>query len=123
MLKTGNLFLPVERSDDEFVEVLMSGASHFEHSKPDDKNIGLALSENFRVERIVSDGHISPPGFWYDQEEIEFAAVLKGNATLEFENETLELKAGDWVIIPAHERHRVIYTSSPCIWLTVFHKE
>lgn len=103
MLKTGNLFSSVERSDDEFVEVLMSNAS--------------------RVERIVSDGHISPTGFWYDQDEIEFAAVLKGNAKLEFERETLDMKAGDWVIIPAHERHRVIHTSSPCIWLTVFSPE
>ena len=105
MLKTGNLFSPVKsgRSEDEFVEVLMSGAS--------------------RVERIVSDGHVSPPGFWYDQEENEFAAVLKGNAKLEFEQKILELNAGDWVIIPAHERHRVIYTSSSCVWLTIFSPE
>ena len=117
-LKTGNLFSPVERSDDEFIEVLMSGISHVERN-----NAKAALSRGFRVERIISDGHVSPPDFWYDQDESEFAAVLKGNAKLEFEHYILELNAGDWVIIPAHEKHRVIYTSSPCIWLAIFSPE
>lgn len=104
MLRTGNLFTKVNRTNDEFLEILFSGNS------------------NFRVERIVSEGHISPQNFWYDQNESEFVAVLQENAKLEFENKILELTPGDWVIIPPHEKHRVIYTSiePACVWLAVF---
>jgi cupin 2 domain-containing protein len=33
------------------------------------------------IERIVSQSHSSPPGFWYDQDEDEWAIVLRGDAT------------------------------------------
>ena len=79
-----------------------------------------------RIERIISQGHSSPPDFWYDQDEWEFAAVLKGNAALEFQDGSIEMEmnAGDWVIIPEHCRHRVMRTSEepPCVWLAVFGK-
>jgi cupin 2 domain-containing protein len=29
----------------------------------------LVQSKHVRIERIVSTGHCSPPGFWYDQDE------------------------------------------------------
>lgn len=107
-LKRGNLFSPVTKSSDEFIDVLISG------------NAGAN-----RVERIVSHGHVSPPGFWYDQSELEFVAVLQGDAKLEFESGTLAMTPGDWVIIPAHVRHRVIHTSKtpPCVWLAFFGNE
>ena len=60
-----------------------------------------------RVERIVSAGHATPPGEWYDQEGEEWVALLSGRATLRFAGEEpLELAAGDWLLIPAHARHR-----------------
>jgi len=76
-----------------------------------------------RIERIVSRGHASPPGFWYDQESTEWVLLLRGTAILRFEDqeEPLALSAGDWVEIPAHRRHRV-ETTSPnenCIWLAI----
>lgn len=74
------------------------------------------------IERIVSTGQVSPPGFWYEQERDEWVALLQGKATLAWENgRTLEMGPGDWALIAAGERHRVAYTSQepPCIWLAV----
>ena len=102
-----NLFEPVKRSENEFIDKLLS-----------------CKSKSLRIEHIISQGHISPPDFWYDQSEFEFVAVLQGSAKLEFlNNKILELNRGDWIFIPAHEKHRVIYTSEPCIWLAVFGDE
>ena len=73
-----------------------------------------------RVERIVSHRHASPPGFWYDQAAGEWVAVLQGEATLEFADaRLLEMRAGDWVSIPPHVRHRVQRTGPATIWLAV----
>jgi len=76
-----------------------------------------------RVERIVSRGHCSSQGFWYDQDDDEWVVVLRGAARLRFEDRTLELKAGDSVFIAAHSRHRVDWTTpdEDTIWLAVFY--
>ena len=83
----------------------------------------LWTGTNARVERIVSNGQSSPPGFWYDQEEDEWVVLLQGRAVLEYEGEgSVELRPGDWLLIPARCRHRVAFTSSDpcCVWLAVF---
>src|SRR5215471_3559446 len=56
-----------------------------------------------KIERIISQGQASPPGFWYDQAWNEWVIVLKGSATLQFDDEpaTRALGAGDYVFIPA----------------------
>jgi cupin 2 domain-containing protein len=77
-----------------------------------------------RIERIVSHGQTSPPGFWYDQDEAEFVAVLAGAARLRFaDGEVAELGPGDWADIPAHRQHRVDWTDPdrPTVWLAVFY--
>jgi len=83
----------------------------------------LAKREKFRIERIVSRGHTSPPGFWYDQETDEFVLVLSGKGSLVFEGqrEPVVLEPGDYVIIPAHVKHRVAWTDPDhdTIWLAV----
>jgi cupin 2 domain-containing protein len=81
----------------------------------------LVRAAHVRIESIVSHGHASPPGFWYDQNEHEWVAVLKGAARLRFEDGTLEMRPGDFVTIPAHHRHRVEWTTpdEPTIWLAV----
>ena len=83
----------------------------------------VLTAPNLRIERIVSQGHASPPGFWYDQEQNEFVAVLAGAARLQFEDELVELKSGDSLNILAHRRHRVEWTTpdEPTIWLAVFY--
>lgn len=100
--ESGNLFDPLPQTQEgEVSQTLFQG-------------------DGARVERIVSHHHGSPPGFWYDQADAEWVAVLQGEATLEFADaRLLEMRAGDWVSIPAHVRHRVLRTGSATIWLAV----
>lgn len=83
----------------------------------------LLEGKGARIERIVSQGQASPPGFWYDQDADEWIAVLAGSAGLRFEDrqDILELRPGDHVLIGAHRRHRVEWTDAtrPTIWLAV----
>lgn len=84
----------------------------------------LARGTACRVERIVSRGHASPPGFWYEQAESEYVLVLEGRARLELEGGPIvALEPGDWVDIPAGVRHRVAWTTpdQATIWLAVFY--
>jgi cupin 2 domain-containing protein len=83
----------------------------------------LARADGFKIERIVSQGHCTPPGEWYDQATTEYVTVLRGEAGLLFDGEGAPrvMKQGDWVLIPAHRRHRVEWTSKEehTIWLAV----
>ncbi len=82
----------------------------------------LVGAANVRIERIVSHGHASAEGFWYDQEQHEWVMVLAGAARLCFEGEQpFKMKPGDFVNIPAHKRHRVEWTTPDevTIWLAV----
>jgi cupin 2 domain-containing protein len=84
----------------------------------------LVHAPSVRIERIVSWGHRSPPGFWYDQDQPEFVLVVDGEARLELEGEgERHLGPGDWVAIAAHARHRVTWTAPgrPTVWLAVFY--
>lgn len=87
-----------------------------------DELIEVLAGKHVRIERIVSHGHNSPEGFWYDQDEDEWVIVLRGSARLQFEDGMIEMKPGDHVLIPAHQKHRVEWTSpdEPTIWLAVF---
>ena len=80
----------------------------------------LAQSENFRVERIVSNCASSPAGFWYNQDEDEKVWVLQGEALIEFKGEVAPLKKGEGLLIKRHTLHRVKSTSKDCVWLAVF---
>lgn len=88
-------------------------------------SIILAEGKNVRIERIVSHGQASPDGFWYDQDQAEWVVVLKGEAKLLIEGakEPVHLQVGDHLLIPAHQRHRVEWTSLDelTIWLAVFY--
>jgi cupin 2 domain-containing protein len=88
---------------------------------PDELFTILLEADDLRIERIVSHGHASATDFWYDQPQHEWVVVLKGSARLRFEDETLEMKPGDFVNIPAHKKHRVEWTTTdePTIWLAV----
>lgn len=82
----------------------------------------LAANDQVRIERIVSTGQASPPGFWYDQAEQEWVIVLRGAATLEFEDQTVQLRPGEHLLIDAHRKHRVAWTTPGelTVWLAVF---
>jgi cupin 2 domain-containing protein len=92
-----------ENSREEFLEVLLNNPS-------------------FKMERIISQGHVSPENFWYDQVKNEFILLISGNAKILFESDfNLELMPGDYFIIPAHKKHRVVFTQpdEKTIWLTL----
>ncbi|WDY55924.1 cupin domain-containing protein [Pseudomonas sp. PSKL.D1] len=86
----------------------------------------LLQRPGLRIERIVSSGQASPPGFWYDQDEGEWIVLLSGSAGLRLEHEshTRILAPGDCLDIPAHCRHRVEWTAEgvSTVWLAVFYK-
>ena len=79
------------------------------------------------MERIVSQGHRSPDGFWYAQDQAEWVLLLGGSAVLEIQGqgEPLALEPGDMVLLPAHCKHRVAATDpgEPTIWLAIHFSE
>ena len=110
VVRAGNLArgLPASPFADEIVDVL------FER-------------RGLRVERIVSTGQTTPQGQWYDQESDEWVLVVKGAARLMIEGEAKEreLGEGDYLLLPAHCRHRVTWTRAepPTVWLAIFFGE
>ncbi len=86
----------------------------------------LLTAANVRIERIVSRGHASPPDFWYDQPQAEWVIVLAGSAAIAFDGEASPrtLRCGDHLHIPAHARHRVVWTDAnePTVWLAVHYR-
>lgn len=82
----------------------------------------LVENDSILIERIISTGQTTPTGKWYDQPRDEWVILLQGAAKLGYEDgSTIDLKPGDYVLIPANQKHRVEYTSTepPCIWLAV----
>ncbi len=82
----------------------------------------LLVRAGVRVERIVSRGHATPAGRWYDQPLDEWVMVVEGEGELEFADRpaTMVLGRGDWVLIPARCRHRVRRTADPTVWLAAW---
>jgi cupin 2 domain-containing protein len=109
MALTGNLFADIspQCAEEQFTELVRAPA--------------------MRIERIVSHGQASPRGFWYDQDLAEWVLLLRGAAILVFEGELepIRLNPGDYVLIPAHARHRVEWTDPqrPTVWLAVYYRE
>ena len=103
-MTTGNLFehLPASLGEEVFTE--------------------LDNSKHVRISRIVSTGQASPLEGWYDQADNEWVIVLRGEARLEIEGSgVIHLQAGSHLNIPAHTRHKVVWTSqvTETIWLAV----
>lgn len=90
---------------------------------PDELIELIAENHDVTIERIVSRGHISPNDFWYDQDKNEFVFLVCGEARLRFEDkeESVQMEKGDYIIIPAHKRHRVEWTSpdEDTVWLAI----
>ena len=79
---------------------------------------------NVRIERILSKGHASPAEGWYDQGENEWVVVLEGSGTILFENDVkVDLQKGDYMHIPSHAKHKVIWTdpNQVTVWLAFFY--
>lgn len=83
----------------------------------------IIKTENIKIERIISRGHSTDDDHWYDQDKNEWVIVLKGSAGLLFEgnNDTIIMGPGDYINIPAHQKHRVECTGpdGETIWLAI----
>jgi cupin 2 domain-containing protein len=82
----------------------------------------IAARRGARIERIVSTGQATPADAPYDQDHDEWVLLVSGAAGLWIEGEgERRLRPGDHVMIAAHRRHRVTWTSpdEPTIWLAV----
>ena len=89
------------------------------NSDTEERTFTLLRQNSFSFETIISNGASSPADFWYEQENPEWVCLIKGTATLEFENYHLDLKTGDSLTIPAKLKHRVKRTSSDAVWLAL----
>jgi cupin 2 domain-containing protein len=106
-LESGNLYKQIpDNLDEEIFQLLVQG-------------------ENVRIERIISNGHTSPATGWYDQTQNEWVLVLKGSASISFENgRVVDLREGDYLNILSHQKHKVIRTSASTetIWLAIHYR-
>lgn len=105
MTKLNNIFseMPMHLTNESFDRILKQGG--------------------IEIERIVSKGHATPEGQWYDQNWDEWILLLQGKAILRVQNEVkpIHLQAGDYLLLPKHCRHRVEWTepSLETIWLAI----
>lgn len=99
----------------------MNLLSNLPQNIPEELFTTLLQAPGIHIERIVSQGQCSPDGFWYDQDQAEWVVVLQGSARLQFEGRELDMRPGDFINIPAHQKHRVAWTTpdEPTIWLAV----
>jgi cupin 2 domain-containing protein len=89
---------------------------------PEERFENLLVRERLRIERIISHGHATPVGEWYDQTWDEWVLLLQGKAILGYaDGSTVEMQTGDYLFIPAHTHHRVEWTQpdSNTIWLAI----
>jgi cupin 2 domain-containing protein len=103
-LNKGNIFIkPEDKGHPESLEVLLG-------------------TKSIRIEKIFTSENFTAPGPWYDQDWDEWVVLLEGTAELEFESgQTMILNTGDYVLIKAHQKHRVVRVSQKpgCLWLAV----
>ncbi len=97
--------------------------SDIQKQAPDEVLETVLQTGQFKIERIISHGHATTEGEWYDQDRNEWVLVLKGNAGLQFEgnDKTVIMKTGDYLNIPPHKKHRVEWTDpeEETVWLTI----
>lgn len=85
----------------------------------------LVNTGEVKIERIISKGHQSPDTGWYDQDKDEWVVVLQGKAIITFiDGSEKVLETGDYVNIPAHQKHKVSWTDPQLetIWLAVHYE-
>jgi cupin 2 domain-containing protein len=97
------------------------------HSSMEEETSVLFDQRGVMIERIVSTGQASPPGFWYDQDWTEWVMLLAGAARLRFEDDTeaVLFRPGDHILIAPRRRHRIEWTQAepPTLWLAVHIRE
>ena len=82
----------------------------------------ILSSDKISIERIVSQGQVSPKQGWYDQEKDEWVLILQGEGRILYDDgREFSLAKGDYLNIPAHTKHKVIWTDpkKATIWLAI----
>ena len=97
--------------------------THIPDQLPEELIECIFKRNNIGMERIISKGHITAAGQWYDQDWDEWVMLLQGEAIVLYEkdHQRFHLMAGDYLMIPAHTRHRVEWTLPDfhTLWLAV----
>ena len=78
---------------------------------------------DIKLERIVSEGQVTPEGEWLIQGKNEWVMVLKGYGEILFEDGKVPIKMhpGDHILIKKGQRHRVVKTDTmnKTVWLVL----
>lgn len=118
---TGSCYLPL--GENYMNPVITNIFADIPEQLPEELFQCIFKQDGVRIERIISKGHITASGEYYDQAWDEWVVLLEGQASLSFEKEQkrVSLKPGDYVFIPAHTRHRVEWTvpDANTVWLAV----
>jgi cupin 2 domain-containing protein len=77
----------------------------------------LLQHRNLVVERIISSSAVTPTDYLQPQDE--WVVLLQGTATLSVADSRFELRAGDYLFLPAGVAHRVEQVSAGALWLAV----
>lgn len=74
-----------------------------------------------RIERIVSQGQVTPADAPYVQDHDEWVLLLAGKAVVALADRVIVLAPGDHLMIPAGAVHRVTFTDPAAltIWLAI----
>ena len=94
-------------------------------SLPQELVQNLLSTRDIRIERIVSHGHCSAEGFWYEQSTAEWVLVVAGRARVRFESgQLIEMTTGSFINIAAHQKHRVEWTDphEHTVWLALHYQ-
>lgn len=77
----------------------------------------LLSHKGLLVERIVSSSKIAAQE--YVQEQDEWVVLLQGEAVLDVDGESVQLKSGDYLFLPSLTPHTVLSVSDGALWLAV----
>jgi len=92
----------------------------------------LLQTASIHIEKITSHGQSSDE--WYEQDRNEWVVLIEGEGKLLFKETSasqtasacfddrneVKLVKGEHIFIPKMKKHKVIYTSSPAIWLAIY---
>jgi len=83
--------------------------------------INLYKGKSILIEKIISGDKKSPAQDWLCQNKDEWVILLRGKSVIRFENQTINLKEGDYLYIPKKTKHKIDFLSQrpKCIWLAI----
>lgn len=93
------------------------------HEVPEEIFECLIDSKSIKIEKIISKGQITADNAYYNQDRNEWLILLQGEAIISFKEplKEISMNVGDYLLIPAHQLHRVEWTPTDKItlWLAI----